>query len=430
MYFPFDSRRVPVPVPVDTPSPAPPASTLAPRASNLNAYELFKEDLGTFFADNRDTILYSFQANTLGLVGDAIFAAIDPVDEWARSLYDDTKKYVPEPFKHFPSTETTGVDASMLQLVSTVSASMYDDLSYPTSVPPKAFDFDGYPTDLPYPELIFKTDNGIFTAMDVPFAIVAVDQTLILAWRGSITLMDWVRDVDFSYSASSRWSKISKVVKVHGGILSSVENTLVEYEEYLLQLIEDRKINQIITTGHSLGGKSPLVLFITVYNLYDITILQHMSTTNRPGDIDVCVLFFVVVINCVQQGGIAQVANLWLQGSMSKFSTNGNPKWLELKSRPNGMTVRTINFEGPSTILFKKDDNDLDTSQKGLDFLESCGSTTIHICFQNDIVPRMPGNPDFVLEVLKVEIQKYKDKASYIESQSITAVIGKYFTKA
>ena len=333
--------------------------------------ELFTEKLKQFWIGNADTILKLKQAKTYGIISDFLGdgpgipgTMAGPPPPPPRVMDDP---YVPQQFTHFPSKELTGIDISLFRLASTVSASMYQFSSDSPKFRSEAFNFDGYPADLPQPEVIFSTDDGIFMATNVPFAMVVVDHTLILAWRGSVTIMDWDRDVSLYLGTSARWSKLASVVNVHGGILSQAETTLVTYEEYILEQIERRNITQILTTGHSLGG------------------------------------------------GVAQLANMWLVGSMSDHSINGgltHPKWAELKSRSGGLTVRTVSFEGPSTNIFKKGKDPV-MNQKGLDFLELCGSTMINTCFQNDVVPRLPSNPLPVLNYMIDLFERYIFGSSY-----------------
>jgi len=358
----------PVSPPVSPPTPmeVPPRPVQPPKSITVDIYddeakESFNQKLNKFFANNRDQITRINQGSDP--------SAVDTGETGeGRASPRASSPYVPLSITHIPLEETTGVSVSMFQLAATVSQAAYDFSGMEEFVS-DAFNFEeGYPADLPQPEVIFSTDNGMLKDTQCPFVMVVVGQTLILGWRGSYTPVDFMRDASFYLSSSSRWSELSKVVKVHGGFLSQVEDHLVEYEKYILQVIEGQNINRILTTGHSLGG------------------------------------------------AIAQVANLWLQGSMSDSSVNAgitHPKWAELKARPDGLSVRTISFEGPSTTLYLPSD-DLELNQKGLNFLTMCGVTMINTCFQNDIVPRLLGNPLWVLNSLTEIFSTMRDDARYI----------------
>ena len=81
-------------------------------------------------------------------------------------------------------------------------------------------------------------------ATNPPFVAVVAGTTMILAWRGShgASVMDWDRNVGFYAASSLRLKPIAKVVKVHGGYLSLVENTMIKHEDELVTIIKARKI--------------------------------------------------------------------------------------------------------------------------------------------------------------------------------------------
>ena len=99
-------------------------------------------------------------------------------------------------------------------------------------------------------------------------------------------------------------------------------------------------------------------------------------------------------------GGVAQVAQVWFQGTMDKdIDPRPNP-WRTL-AETKGLTVRCLSFEGPTTTVFVKSNDDSALNEKGLDFINKCGSLMCTTVFSMDPVPRIPGNTDFLLRSIE-----------------------------
>ena len=284
----------------------------------------------------------------------------EDIEDLIRALVGPPDPYVPQYIEHLPQKNMTGLEPDLVQLLSTISMQLYNNES---SV--EQFNFTGnkYGTI----NSTYYESNGIFECTNSPFVVVVVDHTLIIGWRGSTTLFDWIRDFSFNVGSSSRWGSLSTVVKAQGGYLSLVEDQLVTNEEFLLNIIEKQNITRIISTGHSLGG------------------------------------------------GVAQVAHLWLEGSLSNDTVNGgyiNPKWHDLRLQRRGnntdLTVFTMAFEAPSTTLFVASVDD-DLNQRGRDFLNQCGVNMITTCFGNDLVPRMAGNYNFAVKILTSTLERLEE---------------------
>jgi len=77
---------------------------------------------------------------------------------------------------------------------------------------------------------------------------------LIFAWRSSITIVDWMNNLAFSPSLSSRWSSETKEIRAHGAYINLVENTFSMHEDAIVELVEKHKVERAFITGHSLGG--------------------------------------------------------------------------------------------------------------------------------------------------------------------------------
>jgi len=108
----------------------------------------------------------------------------------------------------------------------------------------------------------FTDFHGVDQAAIPPFAALVVqpnDETeapiLILAWRGSQTLFDWLNDFACSPTLSSRWSGVTKEINAHGAYTNLVEDTFSRHEDDILALFtEFPKMERAFLTGHSLGG--------------------------------------------------------------------------------------------------------------------------------------------------------------------------------
>jgi len=155
-----------------------------------------------------------------------------------------------------PTKEMTGVSPFMTQLCATISSDLYagntkedfTDLTVGYSLADVGL------TEETSPKVILYSNNGIFEVTNPPFSIVVCDKTMIIGWRGSYTIMDWVRDFGFFISSSFRWFHVGKVVKVQGAYLSMIDNFMVDNESFILDTIKKDGITDLIFTGHSLAG--------------------------------------------------------------------------------------------------------------------------------------------------------------------------------
>jgi hypothetical protein len=268
-----------------------------------------------------------------------------------QSSYKAKEKVEPKPssIKHVPTKEMTGVDPLYTQLCATISADMY---TIKTSSDNFALSTDGYDFDemglSEPPKVLLVSNKGIYLETNPPYVICAAGSKMIIAWRGSETIMDWDRNFGFFPSSSSRWKNIAKVVKAQGSILSMVEDCFAENEDFILEEIKKRGITELILTGHSLAG------------------------------------------------GAAQVAKLYLEASMDSTLSNDTNPWRELNGK---LTVRSISFEGPmSTVFVKSQDEDLNS--KGVEFLKHCSTNMCTTSFSMDPVPHMYGDYQFGFDLI------------------------------
>jgi len=280
-----------------------------------------------------------------------------------------TFNYIPK----LPPKEMTSVSPFMLRLCATISANTYNDesLDDPTKAPEDQYTdiCKGYTLKetgfKAFPNVILSHNHHkIIKATNPPVVIVVVDSTMILGWRGSANFMDAVADLGFFVSSSYRWSKVAKVVKVQGSFMALLEEFMIENEKFILQAIEDYDITEIILTGHSLGG------------------------------------------------GVAQVAHLWLEGSMTQQDdtvVTSNP-WKKLDGK---LTIRTIAFESPMTTAYLPlpldDVKNVAVNEAGKAFIHKCGINMCTTCFSFDVIPRFYGRPEFAFNIINDIVTSYEN---------------------
>ena len=188
-----------------------------------------------------------------------------------KGSYDPDAKHLPQFIQKLPPQSMTGVAPFMTRLCATVTAGFYINaidksgkIIEPKMPTQESFqnltagytaaqlqELCGLPTE---PELVYFSAHGIYGVTNPPVTMVVADTTMIIAWRGSTSIEDFVRDVGFYISSSQRWKKCGQIVKCHGGFLSLVENFMIDTEAFILKTIQKRKITELIFTGHSLGG--------------------------------------------------------------------------------------------------------------------------------------------------------------------------------
>jgi hypothetical protein len=105
------------------------------------------------------------------------------------------------------------------------------------------------------PKVLLYDDHGIFETTNPPFSVTVAGKKMILAWRGSHTVMDWVRDFGFFVASSFRWKNVADVVSVQGAYLACVESCMAKHQDFILKMINKYHVTEILLTGHSLAGK-------------------------------------------------------------------------------------------------------------------------------------------------------------------------------
>lgn len=184
--------------------------------------------------------------------------------------------------------------------------------------------------------------HGEFEATSPPFAYMVLEgnhqpRTLVLAWRGSTTLMDWVVDAGGNPVQSRRWSTALQGLKAHGGYSGLVESDFTKHEHAIAELIKDqeRPIRRVLFTGHSLAG------------------------------------------------GMAQVAHVFVRGQVLQQAVPWDG--ITLGDGPGQVDMRSICFAAPMTVYEPSDSLAADASFRGLD------ANSFNVVFDCDVVPRLPG---------------------------------------
>jgi len=269
---------------------------------------------------------------------------------------------------HLPtSDQTNGIEPFYVRMCATISGDEYSHKSKKSEFVNLSTGYNLSDVGLKEPpKVVLYDNNGPFEPTNPPFVAVVVGTKLVLAWRGSVTLVDWIRDFGFFVSSSFRWKNVAKVVKVHGGFLAMVDNTMAMHEDRLLEIVKEYGIKQILLTGHSLAG------------------------------------------------GAAQVAQLWFEGTMDPSFDPRPNEWKKL-AKETGLTVHCMSFEGPSTTVYVESKEDEDLNQMGRAFINQCGAKMCTTVYSMDPVPRLIGGVPFVLSILENFMTAYEKNSSYFE---------------
>jgi len=150
-------------------------------------------------------------------------------------------------FGFVATKDMTGVEPHTTQLCATVSAqlhSTYIENNYCT-----AEDFKLSTKDHKTEVVIYDSHGEKLKYSTTPFVVTVSGDTMILGWRGSYTLSDFLNDGAASPQSSFAWKKHAKTIKAQGAFTSIVTNDIVTHEEDIIQEAKKRGIKEIITTG-------------------------------------------------------------------------------------------------------------------------------------------------------------------------------------
>jgi hypothetical protein len=227
--------------------------------------------------------------------------------------------------KTAPGIEMTGVEPELTRLCAAVSGQIYKV----KTMTEFELNADGL---TPEPKVILlDTDCNVTIA---PMAAVVVGNKLVIGFRGSSTLMDWILDFAFAPVANRTLMDKAPKVRTPAGFSALVENYLAKHEKTILDqlktIISKDGEAELIFTGHSLAG------------------------------------------------GLAQVFHLFIEGQLQTEES----KWSKLKTN---LTVRTIAFSAPMTTLNLDDRNiKKDKDGKSTEFVEKVAKTMSNIIYKHD----------------------------------------------
>mmetsp|Transcript_17331 Transcript_17331/g.21900 ORF Transcript_17331/g.21900 Transcript_17331/m.21900 type:complete len:517 (-) Transcript_17331:86-1636(-) len=240
-----------------------------------------------------------------------------------------------------PDKSMTGVDGTMTRLCASVAGQIYNSS--------KAEDFNLSIGDIEADVVHFEDHGTPYEGVTPNMAAVVRGSTMILGWQGSTTISDFIADFNMVPIVSSRWSKVSKEIKVHAGFAANVDNDFALLDSELVKKMEEHKITELIMTGHSLGG------------------------------------------------AIAQVAQLCVQAALHDKTS----VWSQYKENlAPTFSVRTVAFSAPMSISTVAP-----TSPKTTDFLKEVAAKSCNIIYHLDVIPRAFSQLKFIDDALKNVIE-------------------------
>lgn len=206
---------------------------------------------------------------------------------------------------------------------------------------------------LPYGAKVLDfTNHGSLDKFLPAFAIAKFNNCLILAWRASKNIMDWISNLSCTPVSSTYWSKIAPDLQAHSAYTKLVERDLSHHQSVIIKVIKNNKdIEEIIFTGESLGG------------------------------------------------GMANVAHVIVQSQIDQtFAPWNEEGFKELK-------CRTMAFAAPMTLSFPESKMEGNPDATGI-FLTKVSKNTFNIVYSYDPVPHAFGDSAFVLKAIERTITR------------------------
>ena len=153
-----------------------------------------------------------------------------------------------------PGKELTGVDKHITQICANMSEQIYNAA--------RKKDYKTLTADGKHEAKIFINDNHRSYNASIPsFAVGIVDQTMILAWRGTNAqgspanmLFDAISDFAIGPTMCHLLGKASSGIRMQNAMHSFASLELEVHGDEIFSLINDHNIKEIVFTGHSLGG--------------------------------------------------------------------------------------------------------------------------------------------------------------------------------
>jgi hypothetical protein len=125
------------------------------------------------------------------------------------------------------------------------------------------------------PQGVALTDFSSDHDSDHTFAIVTFGNTLILAWRATKSMKDWMTNFCCIPRESELWSHSYPNLKAHGGYTEILEKKWPTYCQTIESIINKGSIKRVIFTGHSLGGGMATVAHVVFKSQMNTKLSLH-----------------------------------------------------------------------------------------------------------------------------------------------------------
>jgi len=145
-------------------------------------------------------------------------------------------------------------------------------------------------------ETHFRIDNGGVVLFDshggsndaIPaFAIAVSLKTMIMVWRGTNRkgsmvncVLDVVSDLAIGPVVCSELGAARRGIRVHNAWSSFAASDLDTHKDFILQEIKDKEIDQVVFTGHSMGGGIASI----AHHIFQAQILGHYKSNDTGSD--------------------------------------------------------------------------------------------------------------------------------------------------
>jgi len=244
--------------------------------------------------------------------------------------------------KEPPSKELTGVDPAIVKIAACVSQQIYDAnnenyFQLQTSLDKSGETLEG--------EVKLLDKHGDLNAAVPAFSVVTFGKTLILGWRGTNQVLDFITDTAIVPVVCAELGTAAKGIRCHATMAAIVSSDLKIHEEEILSIIKKCDINNLVFTGHSLGG------------------------------------------------ALAQVAHLFVQAQINGCKEHS--RWGTLEQPP---TLKTVAFAAPMAIMEVDAEGSNEISQE---LVEDVGKNTVNFLYSCDFVPRAYSHVLYLRDVLQ-----------------------------
>mmetsp|Transcript_38794 Transcript_38794/g.85163 ORF Transcript_38794/g.85163 Transcript_38794/m.85163 type:complete len:437 (+) Transcript_38794:117-1427(+) len=241
-------------------------------------------------------------------------------------------------FRNPPSKDVTGVDESIVEICASLSNQIYDAYSK------DYFHLEASNGDKA--EVLIHDTHGNLNPAIPAFAVAVVDSTLIMGWRGTNQVMDFINDVALAPVVCNELGTAATGVRCHAMFSSCVGSNLKVYEEEIISIIKKRRIMNIVFTGHSLGG------------------------------------------------ALASVAHMFLTAQIGGYNKSS---WWDKLGRLKS-SLNAVTFAAPMNVLDR--DEQGGNNRLANQLLEEVGANTANFVFHCDAVPRAYGHVGYLHDVI------------------------------